>query len=89
MGSLDFFWHLAGFLAPAAGVALLVSLSARVLFPGRGGAWLTAWVLDFVAGAAALLAGLWLSGRDGSMLGYAAMALAVATSQWLLARNWK
>ena len=33
MGPLDFFWHLLGLLAPAAGVALLVCLAARVLLP--------------------------------------------------------
>ena len=90
MGPLDFFWHLAGLLAPAAGVALLVSLAARVLLPGGGaGSWLTAWILVFLAGAAALLAGLWLFGRDGTMLAYGALVLAPATSQWLLARSWK
>lgn len=90
MGPLDFFWHLSGLLAPAAGVALLVSLAARVLLPGGGaGSWVTAWILDFLAGAAALLAGLWLFGRDGTMLAYGALVLATATSQWLLARSWK
>ncbi len=89
MGPLDFFWHFAGLLAPAAGVALLVSLAARVLSGGGGGSWLTAWTLDFLAGAAALLAGLWLFGRDGTMLAYGALVLATATSQWLLARSWK
>jgi hypothetical protein len=89
MGPLDFFWHFTGLLAPAAGVALLVSLAARVLPGGSGGSWLTAWILDFLAGAAALLAGLWLFGRDGTMLAYGALVLATATSQWLLARSWK
>lgn len=91
MGPLDFLWHLAGLLAPAAGVALLVSLCARVLLPDTAGAgaWTTAWVVDFLAGSAALLAGLWLFGRDGTMLAYAALVLASGTSQWLLGRSWK
>jgi len=91
MGPLDFIWHLAGFLAPAAGVALLVSLAARLLLPqtARAGSWKTAWALDFVAGAAALLAVLVLSGRDGTMLAYMALVIACATSQWLLGRSWK
>jgi hypothetical protein len=90
MGPLDFFWHLAGFLAPAAGVALLVSLAARALLPAgaRAGSWQTAWALDFLAGSAALLAVLVLSGRDGTMLAYAALVLASATTQWLLGRSW-
>jgi hypothetical protein len=91
MGPLDFLWHLAGLLAPAAGVALLVSLSARVLLPqgARPGSWIAAWVVDFLAGSAALLTGLALTGRDGTMLAYAGLVLACATSQWLLGRSWK
>ena len=91
MGPLDFLWHLAGLLAPAAGVALLVSLSARVLLPGTAGtgSWTTAWILDFLAGSAALLATLWVFGRDGTMFAYAALVFASGTSQWLLGRSWK
>lgn len=91
MGPMDFFWHLAGFLAPAAGVALLVSLAARVLLAdsARAGSWKAAFTLDFLAGSAALLAVLVLSGRDGTMLAYAALVLACGTSQWLLGRSWK
>ena len=91
MGPLDFFWHLAGLLAPAAGVALLVSLSARVLLPegARPGSWMAAWVVDFLAGAGALLTGLALTGRDGTMAAYAGLVLACATSQWLLGRSWR
>ena len=91
MGPIDFFWHLAGLLAPAAGVALLVSLSARVLLPesARPGSWMAAWVVDFLVGSTALVAGLALFGRDGTMLAYGALVLATATSQWLLGRSWK
>ena len=91
MGQLDLLWHLTGLLAPAAGVALLVSLSARVLFSegARPGSWIAAWVVDFLAGAGALLAGLVLTGRDGTMVAYAGLVLACATSQWLLGRSWR
>ncbi len=91
MGPLDFLWHLSGFLAPAAAVALLVSLAARVLMPesARQSSWIAALVLDFGAGTAALLAALWLSGRDGSMAGYGALVLASGSSQWLLGRRRK
>ena len=91
MGPLDFLWHVAGFLAPAAAVALLVSLAARVLLPesARQGSWTAALVLDFGAGTAALLGALWLFGRDGSMAGYGALVLASASSQWLLGRRRK
>ena len=91
MGPLDFLWHLAGLLAPAAGVALLVSLSGRVLLPegARPASWMAAWVVDFLAGAGALLAGLALTGRDGTMAAYAGLVVACATSQWLLGRSWR
>ena len=91
MGPLDFFWHLCGLLAPALGVGLLVSLGARVLLPegARPGSWLAAWVVAFLAGSAALLAGLALTGRDGTMAAYAGLVLACATSQWLLGRSWR
>jgi hypothetical protein len=91
MGPLDLLWHLAGFLAPAAAVALLVSLAARILMPesARQGSWAAALVLDFAAGTAALLAALWLSGRDGTMAGYGALVLAAASSQWLLGQRRK
>jgi hypothetical protein len=91
MGPLDFFWHLAGFLAPAAAVALLLNLAARVLVPAsaRRSSWTAALVLDFVAGTAGLLAVFWLTGRDGTMAGYGALVLATASSQWLLGRHWK
>ena len=91
MGPIDFLWHLFGLLAPAAGVALLVSLSALFLLPegARPASWLAAWVVDFLAGSAALLAGLALTGRDGTMIAYAALVLACASSQWLLGRSWR
>lgn len=91
MGPLDFLWHLAGFLAPAAGVALLVSLSARVLLRESAGqgSLAAAFTLDFVAGAIALTAGLWLFGRDAAMATYGAVVLACASCQWLLGRSWR
>ncbi|MDB5946653.1 MAG: hypothetical protein JWQ33_1679 [Ramlibacter sp.] len=90
MGPLDLLLHLGGLLAPAAGVALLVSLLARPLFRGAGDQpWLRSFAIDFIAGGAALMAGLWLFGHDGKMLTYAALVLACASSQWLLARGWR
>lgn len=91
MGPLDFLLHVAGLLAPAAGVALLVSLLGRAGLPKTvdSPSWGVAVTVDFVAGALALLAGLWLFGRDGRMLTYAAVVLACASSQWLVSRGWK
>jgi hypothetical protein len=36
-----------------------------------------------------LAAGLWWFGHDGKMATYAALAVAVATSQWLAGRAWR
>lgn len=91
MGFLDLLFHLAGLLAPAAGVALLVSLCGRFLLgrelPNRS--WGRFFAIDFAAGSAALLAGLALFGRDGRVASYLALIVACATSQWLLSRSWK
>jgi hypothetical protein len=90
LGPIDFLWHLAGFLAPAAGVALLLSLSARLLMPNsKTRSWLACAAIDFVAGVVALGLGLWLFGRDGKMLAYAALVVASASSQWISGRGWR
>lgn len=91
MGFLDLALHFAGLLAPAAGAALLVSLCGRFLL-GRGLAdqsWGWCFAIDFAAGSAALVAGLALFGRDGTVASYLALIVACATSQWLLSRSWK
>jgi hypothetical protein len=91
MGPSNYLWHLMGFLEPAAVVALLVSGFSRVLLPKTAGvqSWRVCLAIDFVAGSAALLAGLWYFGRDGKMLTYAALVLACATAQWLASRAWR
>jgi hypothetical protein len=43
----------------------------------------------FVAGLAALLAGLVIFGVDGKTLSYAALVLVCASCQWGLSRGWK
>ena len=47
------------------------------------------WLLDFGVCALVLLAGLWLTGRDGKMATYAALVLACATSHGLGQRIWR
>ncbi len=90
MRPIDLFLHLAGLLAPAAGVALGVSLLARPFFAqALSRSWLRSFAIDFLAGAGALLAGLWLFGHDGKMLTYGALVLACASSQWLVLRGWR
>ncbi len=90
MGPIDLLFHLSSFLAPALGVALGVAFAARLLGLGRGAAhWWAPVALNFLAGVAVLLAGLWFFGTDGKMATYAAMVVAVASMQWLAGSNWR
>jgi len=78
-------------MAPALAVALLVTLAARFILP-RGGSlrsWWTPFAINLGVGLLVLAGGLWLYGRDGKMLTYAALVAAVATSQWLMGRAWR
>ena len=90
MGPLDFAFHLMGFAAPALFVALAVTFGAR--FVGAAPHPLRWWAqaaINFTAGLAVLVAGLWYFGVDGKMATYAGLAMAVAASQWLCTRGWK
>ena len=89
MGPLDLLLHLLSFLAPAAAVALLVALTARLALRGPGAGWWRSFLLNFLAGTAVLVAGLLYFGRDGKMATYAALVIAVATAQWLSGRAWR
>jgi hypothetical protein len=90
MGPIDFLMHLLGFLAPALGVALGVVLGARLMGgpAARAASWRRQLLVNFAAGSAVLVVGLWYFGRDGKMATYAALVAVVATSQWLLSRGW-
>ena len=91
MGPIDFSIHLLSFFAPSFAVAVLVSLASRVLLPrnNQPKRWWLPVSLNFLAGAAALVGGLVLFGRDGKMLTYAAMLVAIASAQWLGGRAWR
>ncbi|APW39447.1 hypothetical protein RD110_21350 [Rhodoferax koreense] len=87
MGPLDSLMHVLNFLAPAAGVALLTTLGARIFmkkgpFTPSVPAQAT---INFIVGTALLCVGLASFGHDGKMATYAALVVGVATSQlWLL-----
>jgi hypothetical protein len=80
---------LANFAAPALVVALLCAILPRILMRkgSRASHFFRCAAINCVAGLAALLAGLWYFGNDGKMATYAALVLAVASSQWLQMRK--
>lgn len=91
MSLLDALLHLFNFAAPALVLALLLPLCSR-FFNGKQVPALAWWVqaaINFVVGIAVLLVGLWLWSRDGKMVTYALLVLALASSQWLLSRGWR
>jgi hypothetical protein len=91
MGPLDLALHLLSFFAPAVAVAALVAGASRV-FMSRGSETMSWWsqaAINIVVGGLVLAAGLWVFGVDGKMLTYAALVLAIASSQWLSSRAWK
>ncbi|PJI98899.1 hypothetical protein CLU85_3735 [Acidovorax sp. 69] len=91
MGPLDIVNHLLNFAAPAAALALLLTLFRR-LIGAKAAASLPWWrhaAAVFGVGIATLLVGVVVWGRDGKMLTYAALVVACATCQWVLVRGWK
>lgn len=84
-------WHLLNFCAPAAFLAVLLVL-ARWVF-ARQAAPLLPWygqlALHFLVGCAALFVALLWQGRDGSLMGYALLVMALATSQWVVLGGWR
>lgn len=81
--------HLAGFLAPALALALMLSLAPRWRAAGRKArlGWPVSVALLFGVGALVLLAGLAFYGRDAKMATYLALVLAQGTLGWWLQRR--
>ena len=87
--------HLLNLVAPAALMALLLVGFSR-LFSGflrsKKGFAPTWWVqvaINFVVGVGVLAIGLVLLGRDGKMLTYVVLVLAIACSQWWQLGGWR
>jgi hypothetical protein len=91
MTLLDILNHLLNFAAPALALALLLPLAAWFLKRKTASAysWWAQMVINLAVGLAVQTASLWWWGRDGKMLAYTALVLAVATSQWVLVRGWR
>jgi hypothetical protein len=91
MGLLDILDHLLGFLAPALGGAVLlavISTFSMKKWHYSSAIWRQA-AINFIVGAGILAGGLVFFGRDGKMLTYLALVLAMATSQWWQLGGWK
>lgn len=89
MGPLDLLNHLFNFLAPAVVVGLVLAVVTPIFDRKRVSVvTITAQIaINSIAGALALGLGLWFFGNDGKMASYAAMAAAVASSQWWATRK--
>lgn len=85
MTPLSVLVHLAGFVAPAFGVGLMLWAGLRVRRKGRPG-FGSAMQLSLLwfAGIGVLAAGLIYFGRDGKIATYAALVLAQGTLAWWL-----
>jgi hypothetical protein len=83
--------HILNFIAPAFWMACFLGLCARFLGPGPAVSWpwSLAWLVVALVGVATLLAGLWLTGRDGKMATYIALVLTCGSTQWMLGRAWR
>jgi hypothetical protein len=85
MTPLSVLAHLAGFVAPALGVGLLLWAGLRIRRKGRPG-FGSAMQLSLlcVTGVVVMLAGLVFFDRDGKIATYAALVLAQGTLAWWL-----
>ena len=84
MGPLDLSWLLMNALAPAIVVSALATFVCRALrrrVPARVG-WRRQWGLAALAAVAGQALGWGLTGRDGTMTGYALLVGAVALASW-------
>lgn len=83
MNALDVLVHVLNFVAPALGTALILALVSRVLFRQKNPPipLMVQWLLGSLAGSLVLVLGLLVLGRDGKMLTYLALVLALAGVQ--------
>ena len=91
MPLLDLLVHALNFAAPAAFLAVLMPLLARLILRGKQ-ARLALWVqvlVTFAVCLAVLLLGLVFFGRDGKMATYAALVVLSASCQWVMVQGWR
>ena len=89
MGAWSFWWHLTNFALPALALSAMLTCVA-VGWPWRAALrrrWWRAFGLLFALGLAVLLAGLWLLGRDGKLLTYLLLVLALGSGAYAVQRR--
>jgi len=91
MGPVDLFLHFLSFAAPALAVAAVLAAGGRILLRRQRGlvSWWMQLILNSAVGIAVLALGLWHFGVDGKMATYAALAGAVALTQWAGGGGWR
>ncbi|MEO7335261.1 MAG: hypothetical protein ABIV63_01665 [Caldimonas sp.] len=77
-------WHLLNFFAPALGVAVLSSTTAKVLWRSelKGVAWGRLCLWNCAVGGAVLILGLVILGHDGKMATYLLLVVTTALLLW-------
>ena len=86
MGFTEVLVHLLNYLAPAAGVGLVLALGARLVLRKKSHSLRKQWIVNALAGVIALTAGLMFFGHDAKMASYALLVLVCAASQtWMSA----
>lgn len=85
MSPVQQFWHALNLVAPALLSAVIAASLAKLVWrrdlAASGWLWLCSWAI--AGGVLALLGGLVVTGRDGTMAGYGAMVGAIALAIWL------
>ena len=80
-------WHVANFLAPAFGMACVLSCALKLRGAGApNAAFGRVWATLFGLGVAVSVLGIALTGLDGAMATYAALVLVTGTASAWFAR---
>ena len=89
MGLSDQLLHFVNFCAPALAVGVVLAIVGPMFMKKRPPAlgFIGHIAINCIAGVSAMGLGLWYFGNDGKMASYAAMVVAIASSQWLVAQG--
>ena len=91
MSIFEFLNHLVGLVVPAVFVAVFLALGARWVWRKKTHLlpWYQMAVVNMLLGVVVLALGLVLTGQDGRMGTYAALVVALSSSQWLMSGGWR